>query len=147
MPSSETISAFALVISVTSLGLSAYVALRDRGRVRTKSTFYAAFEDRPASMRVEAVNIGRRPVILTLFGGYYEDGHWRGTYISGYKTGVRLGENDRFSEDIDEQHHMLFDHETGSAVTDLWFEDTLGRRYPVKGAKKHLKRFFERNAV
>ena len=66
-----------------------------------------------------------------------------GIYIGGYKTGVRLGENERFSESIDESHHMLFDQETGAAVTNLWFEDTLGRRYPVRNAKKHLKRFFK----
>lgn len=146
MPSSEIISAFAFAISVTSLGLSAYVALRDRGRVRAKSTFYAATEGRPASMRVEAVNIGRRPVILTLFGGYYENGCWSAVHIGDYKRGVRLEENERFRENIDGLHHMLFYPETGAAVTDLWFEDTLGRRYRVRGAKKNLKRFFERHS-
>jgi hypothetical protein len=145
MPSSETISEIALTISVMSLSFSAYVALRDRGRLHTKSIFYAAHEGRTTSMRVEAINIGRRPVILTHFGGYYEDGQWRGTYIGDHKTGVRLGESEKFSEDINDLHHMLFDNETGSAVTDLWFEDTLGRRYRVKGARNHLKQFFKRN--
>jgi len=98
-------------------------------------------------LRVEAINVGRRPIILTLFGGYYEDGHWRGTYIGDYKTGVRLGENEKFSEDIDDLHHMIFDHEEGVTVSDFWFEDTLGRRYPVKGAKKHLGQFFARDAA
>lgn len=142
-----TISALALVISVTSLGLSAHVAFRDRGRLRTKSTFYAAHEDRSPSMCVEAVNAGRRPVILTVFGGYYENGQSRGTYIGDYKTGVQLGENEKFSENIDALHHMLFDQETGAAVTDLWFQDTLGRRHRVKGAKKHLQRLLKSNAV
>ncbi|MHB8519975.1 MAG: hypothetical protein ACYDH9_04385 [Limisphaerales bacterium] len=113
--------------------------------MRTKITFYAAQEDRPPSMRVEAVNVGRRAVILTLFGGYYEDGRWRGTYIGDSNTGVRLGENERFTEDMDDRHHMLFDCEAEVAVTDLWFEDTLGRRYRVKGARKHLQQFFKRN--
>ena len=53
---------------------------------------------------------------------------------------------EKFSEDIDDLHHMLFDHESGVAVTDLWFEDTLGHRYRVKGAKKRLGQFFKRNA-
>jgi hypothetical protein len=146
MPSPETISTAALAISVTSLALSTYIALRDRGRLRTKSTFYAAHEDRPPSIRVEAVNVGRRPVILTLFGGYYERGHWSGTYIGDHKAGVRLGEKERFSENIDNLHHMLFDHDTGTPVSDLWFEDTLGRRYRVKNAKKHLAQFFKQDA-
>jgi hypothetical protein len=83
---------------------------------------------------------------LTLFGGYYEDGNWSGTYIGDHKTGIRLGENEKFSEDIDDLHHMLFDHEKSVAVSDFWFEDTLGRRYPVKRAKKQLEQFFKQNA-
>jgi hypothetical protein len=143
MPSSETISVVALAISATSLSLSVYMALRDRGRLRTKSIFYAAHDGRPASMEVEAVNVGRRPVILRLVGGYYEDGGWNSQYIGDRKTGVRLEENERFSENIDDLRYMVIDHETGVAVTDLWFEDTLGRRYRVKGAKKHLEQFFK----
>lgn|SRR5690349_12700693 len=146
MANSEPIAVTALAISVTSLSLSAYVALRDRGRLRTKSTFYAANEHRPALIRVEAVNVGRRPVLLRLFGGYYKNGSWSGTYIGNSTTGHRLAENEIFSEDIDDVHHMLFDHESGTNIVDLWFEDTLGRRYRVKGAKKHLQQFFKQNA-
>jgi hypothetical protein len=139
MHTSEILSIVALAVSVTSLGLSAYMASRDRGKLRTKSTFYAAYEGRSPVMRVEAVNAGRRPVILTVLGGYYENGDWSGTYIRDDTAGVRLGENEKFSEEIDRLHHMLFNHDTGAAVTDLWFQDTLGRRYRVEGAKKHLK--------
>ncbi|PYK15326.1 MAG: hypothetical protein DME55_13810 [Verrucomicrobia bacterium] len=84
---------------------------------------------------------------MTLLGGYYEDGHWRGTYIGHHDKGVRLGENEKFSEDIDDLHHMLFDHEKGVTVSDFWFEDTLGHRYRVKEARKHLEQFFKRDAA
>lgn len=142
---SIVISIIALVVSISSLSLSAYLAFRDRGRIRTKSTYYPAHEDRGAILRIEAVNIGRRPVILTLFGGLYENSHWNGVYIGETHIGHRLGENEKFTEDIDIRHHMLFDDKMESAVSEFWFEDTQGRRYPVKDSKKHLKRFFDEN--
>jgi hypothetical protein len=34
---------------------------------------------------------------------------------------------------------IVFHPVSGKPTTDLWFEDTLRRRYRVKGAKKHLR--------
>jgi len=96
-------------------------------------------------MKVEAINMGRRPVILTRLGGYYADGHWSGIYIGKHNKGYQLGENEKFSEDITEMHPMFFDHERGVAIIDLWFEDTLGRRYRVKNARKHIRQLIKQN--
>ena len=138
------VSIIALVISIGSLSVYTYVALRDRARLRAKSTFQN-WEHRPASVEVEAVNIGRRPVILTTIAGHYEDGDWCFTVIGGEKTGIRLQEHERFSEDITDGSRLdlLFHPISKARLTDLWFEDTLQRRYRVKNAKKHLKLLFE----
>jgi len=96
-------------------------------------------------MEVEAVNVGRRPVVLRLVGGYYENGDWNGQNVGEGKTGVRLEENERYSENIDDLRYLVRDHETGGPVTELWFEPTRGRRYRIKGAKKHLKQFFKQS--
>jgi hypothetical protein len=153
MPSSETISVVALAISLGSMGLSAYVALRDRGHLRTRSTFYRANRGYLPGMEVEAVNVGRRPVILTRLIWLYGKESWSFSHIGDVNTGLRLGENERFSERIDDGHHMLFYEEPFISssltrkVTDLCFEDTLGRRYHIKGAKKHLVRFFKQSRI
>jgi hypothetical protein len=136
-------SAFALLVSIGSLGVSACVALRDRARLLATSTF-SQWTNRPASIKVEAVNAGRRPVILTKIVGRYEDGDWCATDIGEDKIGIRLQEHERFSEDITDgaSLDMLFHPISKATLTDLWLEDTLGHQYRVKKAKKHLKRFF-----
>jgi hypothetical protein len=135
---SDYLSIAALVISVASVSFSIYFGVRDRSRLKAKSQFYTAWEQSEARMVVRAVNRGRRPIILTMLGGYYEDGSWQGTHLGEHPVGLRLAENERFEETIGSEHHILYNiHE--SRITDLWFEDTLGRRYKVKGAKKHLK--------
>src|SRR5207244_7930368 len=113
------IAEFALIVSLASFGVSAYVALRDRKRLRAKSTFYAAHEGRDSLMHVEAVNVGRRPVILTMLGGYYDDGSWSGTYLTEDKSGVRLAENEKFSADIDDVDDVVFEAKSGAKATDL----------------------------
>jgi hypothetical protein len=82
--------------------------------------------------------------------GHYEDGDSATTNIGDDKTGVRLQENEKFSTEVSEAHpsgihalDLLFHPESRAALTGLWFEDTLGRRYRVKGAKKHLKQLFK----
>ena len=147
MVTSDVISIVSLAVSAVSLSVSGYVVFIDRARVRARSEFFPAHEDedkrlRPASMRVEIVNMGRRPVVLTMMGGYYENNGWSGTYLGERDKGIRLEENGRFTEDIDRQHHVVWSREMDAAI-DLWVEDTLGRRYRVKGAKDHLNRLFK----
>src|SRR6266436_203467 len=149
MQTSDILSVIALGVSLASFAVSAYIVWSDRGRIRARSIFFPAHKDedsgkeRPASMQVEAINLGRRTVILTLLSGEYEDGHTGGTYIGDYKKGIRLSENETFTEDVDQMHNLVFDHRNGVALVDLWFEDTPGRRYPVKGAKRDLDRLFK----
>ena len=85
------------------------------------------------------MNHGRRPVILSMLGSKLSDGTWYGTYLK--DRAVRLGENEAFSKTIeyDDYVDVLIE---GDIPTDLWFEDTLGRRYKVKGAKEHLKKLW-----
>jgi hypothetical protein len=137
------VSAFALLVSIGSFGVSGYVALRDRARLRATSTF-SQWTNRPASIKVKAVNAGRRPVILTTLVGYYKDGDSCATDIREDNIGIRLQEHETFSADLTDGSSldMLFHPISKAKLTDLWFEDTLGRQYRVKKAKKHLKRLF-----
>jgi hypothetical protein len=106
---------------------------------------FSQWKNRAASIKVEAVNAGRRPVILTKIVGYYKDGDWCAVDIREDKIGIRLQEHETFSEDITDgaSLNMLFHPISHATLTDLWFEDTLGRQYRVKNAKKQLKRLFK----
>lgn len=129
-------------ISVIALAVSGYVALRDRARLRAKSTFQKFVNFPVASIKVEAVNVGRRPVILTRMVWHYGDASSTATPLGEDRTGIRLQEHEKFSENITDST-MLMEPNSGASLTDLRFEDTLGRQYRVKHLKKHLKRLFK----
>ena len=94
-------------------------------------------------MEAEAINTGRRPIILTTmcFDGENGEG-WR-IALGEDSKGVRLNENEKFTKTIEHsrQSSMLWGGpDENEKAVDLWFEDTVGKRYHVKGAKKHLVR-------
>ena len=138
---SIAISGFALLASTGSLIVSGHVARRDRARLRAKSIF-RKWVNIPARIEVEAVNVGRRPVILTRMVWHYGDASSTATPLGEDRTGIRLQEHEKFSESITDSE-MLFDSNSGVELTHLVFEDTLGRQYRVKHLKKHLKRLFK----
>jgi hypothetical protein len=127
-------------VSIVGLALTAIKVYRDRSCVKAKSKFYPALDEIPPRIRVEAVNTGRRPLILNVLGGKYEDGSLMNFKIGKDGQGIQLGENEPCSVVI--ERHLLTFGENCSALGDLWLEDTTGRRYSVKGAKRHLEMIF-----
>jgi hypothetical protein len=144
MQTSNILSVVALGVSAASLAVSSYKAFVDRSRVRAKSILWGNDED-GYSFEVAAVNAGRRSVILTTLRGRYEDGSSMGESLRNDSQGVRLGEDEAFSERIKDEEDSILYHclPPHSRIVDMWLEDTLGRRYNVRNAKKHLKRFFQ----
>lgn len=146
MTPAEIISIIALCVSVASFTVSVCVAVRDRARVRAKCTFIGPCHNvtegrrEPASIFVELINKGRRAVIVKGF--VRESGNRSMTWarVGPRETGLDLGENGRYTTKI-----QATDCDAGNGVffTDMWFEDSLGNRYPVKGAKRNLKRLVE----
>jgi hypothetical protein len=132
-------SAIALVVALTSLGFSIYNIMRDRGRVRVVSHFFEPSEYGHGHIAIEIVNAGRRTVILTFL--YFDDGtgHSVGNQFEGGKPHLRLGEHEPHrvvlhQEDLDQETP----DDTVKAKT-IWFEDTLGRRYKIKGIEKQIQ--------
>ena len=138
MTRSEIVSVLALFLSVISLGFSIYVNLRDRANIKTTSQFYPASESGPAAVHFSVVNAGRRPIILRMRGGVDKSGGWIGTFLGKDQSGLRLGEHERLDHTMKKQD--IFEQTPDDLMTlaDLWVEDTLGRRYPIKDAKKNL---------
>src|SRR6266498_471031 len=133
----EIISIIALSVSVASFTVSICVAVRDRARIRAKSTFVGSCHNvtenrrEPASIFVELVNKGRRPIIVK---GFIRESRKRSmnwSRVGPRETGLDLGENGKYTTTI-----QASDCDAGNGIffTDMWFEDSLGNRYPVKGA-------------
>ena len=144
METSDYIAISALVISVLSIGASFYFQYRDRVKLKASCKYLPAHPDYDrAHLKVKIVNCGRRPTLLTLFGGDLKDGGWQGTSLGGKNKALRLGEH--------EFHEEKFYHESIEAVapdsmsefTELWFEDSIGNRHIVKGSKEGIKKLSE----
>jgi len=79
----------AIIIACISLFWSIYLGYRDRGNIKATSeinyTVIASYSEKPSkkipNLKIKAVNCGRRPVILSVFGTDYSDGSWGDTLI------------------------------------------------------------------
>ncbi|MGJ7498230.1 hypothetical protein ACSFA8_24635 [Variovorax sp. RT4R15] len=132
------ISIVALVVSLVSLGFSAYFGLRDRASLRTKSSFTEGWEGGAPSVVSTIVNAGRRPVVIRMWAGAESDKNWVGTYIGVEERGLRLGEHERYDLRLHRQDLYATTPDDEFWIKDLWFEDTLGRRHKVKDAKANI---------
>jgi hypothetical protein len=143
MTRSEIISVLALLLSVISIGFSVYFNFRDRGNIKTSSTFYPGSDFGSASVHITIVNAGRRPIILRMRGAVDKNGEWIGTFLGKDKSGLRLGEHERFDHKMEKGD--LFEQTPDGVITvaDLWVEDTLGHRYAIRDAKKNLALLLE----
>jgi len=136
-----------IIIACISLGWKIYLGHRDRGNIKATSNIYyidlTSYSEKPSknipNLKIMAVNCGRRPVILSMFGVDYFGGTQGGSYID--KKDGRLAENEKYEINIrvGDSNTMSPD---GEEAVDFWFKDTLGRRYKVKNAKENLKKLW-----
>ena len=134
----EVISIVALLVSVATFAFWIYFNFRDRANIKTTSRFHAASESGSASVDFTVVNAGRRPIILRMWSGTDEKGEWVGTFLGEGKSGLRLGEQERFDHSLARNDLFTQTPDEKIIIADLWVEDTLGRRYEIKDAKKNL---------
>jgi len=136
---SFVLSICAILISLAGFVWSIHLGLRDRGRLKVTSTIYSSGSDEERDyLQLKAVNHGRRPVILTMLRTHWSDGTMSGTYLDA--KGIRLGENEEYKKTFDsnDKNEMSDEGEHREAI-DLWFEDTLGRKYKIYNIEKQLK--------
>ncbi len=134
------LSIAAIVISLISLWFSIYFGFRDRGKIRTNCEILIG-ENTPDVLVVSAVNMGRRPIVITFFGIEYEDGESIANDLGKDGKGIRLGEKEKYEERIKIQYNYLF-NDSDSMIYDFWFEDSMNKQYQVKNAKRNIRRFF-----
>lgn len=137
MPSAEIISIIALLASFASLSASLYFNLRDRARIIAKSTYYPGRDGDAPSVAISVVNAGRRPIILRMLAGEDGKGEWVGTLLNPKESGYRLAEHERYDIRLLRDDLVAFTPDDDVIFTNLWFEDTLGRRHSVAGAREN----------
>lgn len=145
MSHSDAIALLALLVSVFSLLVSGFTAYVDRPRLKVTATVIEASEWGPARIRVVLINKGRRPVIVTMYGGVGEAGKWSGYLFSEAKGGIRLAEHERHEFDWTRDDLRGFapagpDDMDDFEFRSLWVEDSLGQRHQVPGSDKLIDR-------
>lgn len=66
-----------------------------------------------------------------------DDDQWFGDFLGDHKVGLRLGENERHDMTW-EKSDFLGGAEADLIAADLQIEDSLGRRHPVRDAKRNV---------
>lgn len=149
MEFSNVIAIVALLVALVSAGFSAWFGLRDRARIKTDSTYFPASEDSvgPPGISIRIANHGRRPIYLKNL--YYDYGGREGNaLVEGFweSEGLvdgRLAEGREYEHFIDSDDDTRLKSENGVPARDIFFEDSLARRYYVKQARENLRRLFE----
>lgn len=93
-------------------------------------------------MHVKVVNVGRRLVILRLFGGHDTDGHWSGEILGEDGKGLYLKENEVFEKTMrwDDLHVMNPYDDSDANYVSLWVEDTRGHRHKIKKSRQNIRK-------
>lgn len=139
---SEYLSVVAITISIASLGVSSYVALRDRARLKIASRFIPESEYGPSYIVAAMVNLGRRPVILRAIGGSEGD-KWACEYLDSSNGGKRLGEHERYEHKFDREATVNSNPDGEDMFyQELWVEDSLGTRHPIPDSREYIRRLW-----
>ncbi|UDF33796.1 UNVERIFIED_ORG: hypothetical protein LHJ69_14360 [Shinella sp. XGS7] len=154
MTNSDIIAIAALAVSALSLIISAVMAWNDRPRLRVESTYSRGFEDSEESMVVHLVNVGRRPVVLVLYGGSEAPTSWRERLWPRKRRWSANYFNPNPLVLEEQRHHELriTKHDTIGFIPngrDIWFNtmwvsDSRKRRYEIPGAREHIKKLWEK---
>jgi hypothetical protein len=99
-----------------------------------------------ARISIEAVNTGRRLIILTGLGASY-DNNSRTMYLGKHPDGIELKEKQRYLVDSSDVDFLIVDMQSGAGAIDFWFEDSLGDKHRVKGTKRHLLMYFQSQKI
>lgn len=141
MSRAEIISLFSLLVSLGAFSLAFYIAFRDKAKIVERSKFWPANEYGEASIRISVVNAGRRPIVLRSILAIAENGDGSGPYLGSYENGLRLGENELHQE-LWGKADLLCGPDDDQLAVDIQIEDSLGRRYQVKDARKSVAAMF-----
>ena len=141
METSLIISIIAIIISVFAAISSFYFQFRDKVKLKTSLNRYEyipEFNDR-ARLTIKIVNKGRRPALLTLFGGNLANNGWVGSGLGEEDKFIRLSESEFYERDFyKEDIEQITPEMDYPEFVDLWFQDSLGNRHIIKGSRNGI---------
>lgn len=141
MDTSNWIALAALLISLASFGISAYAVFLDRPRLKASAEYILGHDDfSQEHLIIKITNTGKGSAVLRLFGGTLESGSDSAEYLGHFDHGLRLGSHDFYERKLTREDIYVHMPDEDSRYVDLWFEDSLGNRYPVARSKELIHR-------
>lgn len=143
------ISGLALGVSALSMLVSWLNYNRDNPNVDARCVYIpggdADLEENGPHLNVIVTNKGRRAIVLRVLGGLHE-GHFCGTLIDSKSGGHTLEPERRWDKKV-WYHDLIFtgpgDNDPTFEFNELHVEDTVGRRYPVRGSRDAIIQLLE----
>lgn len=141
MTPSDWIAISALLVSIFSVLTSIYLYQKDRGRLRARAilNYGDPSEQSPPVLEIHAVNVGRRPILLNWLLLDFKQTGRHGTQLAD-NFPVKLDEGEAIEKALHPTDSFLFD-DANQYARDIHISDTLGRVYPVRGARKVLREY------
>jgi hypothetical protein len=137
---SEYISILALLISLSSLFVSLYATFRDRVKLKAETIYYATDGNIPARVFIKIVNAGRRTALLATLIALTDGHEWLSSYFTNDHEALVLSEGESHEVEWQKGHLRMGPTGFNWLFIDLSIEDSLGHRYPVRHARRDLKR-------
>lgn len=136
---SDILSIIAVTISAISLGISFYHLFQDRAYINVDSIFINRGSATGSFLIVNIKNSGRRPLIIRSWGLREKSNYWQSFSLGETNKGIEIGEKGFYEFRI--EFSDVAQHIIESELVNLWVEDSLNRRYKIKNAVKHVKKF------
>lgn len=130
MATSDYLSGAAIGITVISLGLSVYLAIRDRGTVSASARYLPSFQNLSDGIYIHVVNSGRRPVTIRRL-LLEAEGERHEYKLENEKQPVRLMESEDCEFQINPDNSELLKW-AKSKITKATVEDSRGNKYRVE---------------
>jgi hypothetical protein len=124
--------------------------MRDKAKIITRSKYLAGYEGDQPQIFLYIVNAGRRPIVLRMWAGSsqrtYGKEKWIGTFMNHDKGGQRLAENESYELRLKREDLIGSSPDEDVVFQDIWFEDSLGQRHVVQGAKNNIRKLWASSA-
>lgn len=126
------VSGIAITIALLSLGISAYVAIRDRGTITATARYLESYQHMSDGVYVHIVNSGRRPVTIRRLLLSTEDGKQIDHRIGENDKPVGLLESENCEFQLNAKNSEILEW-SASVIKKAVVEDSRGTKYQVTG--------------
>jgi hypothetical protein len=136
----------AIVLSIAAFWMSILNYRRDRAQLKATSSYSADWEQFNASISIDIVNAGRRPIVLDTLVyaesarnrfGIRRLANWIGVYFD-HEKGLTLVERQRHRVWLKMDDLYKHTEDDMLEADDMWITDTLYQRHKIKDIKQNI---------